>query len=201
MRLNSPQPARDPSGARQRSDKFDGGSLPGGAARRTRSSARPLPAFWRACAGFFVPGRAAARVAPALLHSFGRMSTPALSTEPIAARPPRGLRWLFLAAVLLLGAAIYLPVRHFAFLNLDDPLFVSDNPWLAMGWHGARAALGLSGQSDRILQPRRVLEPAHAAFAARRCAAFRDEPGRVSPHQPGASSPEYACCSRRRCGN
>ena len=61
------------------------------------------------------------------------MSMPAPSTQPISARPPRGLRWVFLAAVLLLGAAIYHPVRHFAFLNLDDPLFVSDNPWLAHG--------------------------------------------------------------------
>lgn len=53
----------------------------------------------------------------------------------LARRGPRRLWWCFLAGVLLLGALVYHPVRLFEFLNLDDELFVRDNPWLAMGWH------------------------------------------------------------------
>ena len=49
--------------------------------------------------------------------------------------PERRLWWAFVAAVLLLGAIVYAPARHFGFLNLDDDLFIRDNPWLAMGWH------------------------------------------------------------------
>ncbi len=48
-------------------------------------------------------------------------------------RPPRRWWWLFLAAVLLFGAYVYLPVRHFEFINFDDNLFVDGNPFLKKG--------------------------------------------------------------------
>jgi tetratricopeptide (TPR) repeat protein len=49
-----------------------------------------------------------------------------------------GQRWIFLALILILGTLIYLPVRHFEFLNFDDGAYISDNPWLQRGltWHG-----------------------------------------------------------------
>ena len=34
---------------------------------------------------------------------------------------------------MLLGVAIYHPVRHFEFLNFDDNRFISENPWLKRG--------------------------------------------------------------------
>jgi tetratricopeptide (TPR) repeat protein len=42
--------------------------------------------------------------------------------------------WLgFFALVLVLGAFIYSPVRHFDFINMDDPMVLRDNPWMKLG--------------------------------------------------------------------
>jgi len=38
-----------------------------------------------------------------------------------------------ICGAVLVWAAIYAPVRHFDFLNFDDDMFLSDNPWLTRG--------------------------------------------------------------------
>ena len=67
--------------------------------------------------------------------------SPSAPLSPLTGAERRAWRW-FLAAVLLLGAAIYGQAGHFAFLNFDDPMFVSENPWLREGlrWPGLRWA-------------------------------------------------------------
>jgi tetratricopeptide (TPR) repeat protein len=71
---------------------------------------------------------------------------------PSGAAPRRarigGRNWfgwpVFLLLAIALGLAIYAPVRHFEFLNYDDDLFVSGNPWLRGGltWASVRWAFG-----------------------------------------------------------
>ena len=50
---------------------------------------------------------------------------------------PRHVLWMALGLVAL-TIAVYAPVRHFEFVSLDDPLYVSQNPDVAAGltWHG-----------------------------------------------------------------
>jgi len=43
----------------------------------------------------------------------------------------------FAGLALFLALLIYLPVRHFAFLNFDDPVYLEHNPWLAHGLNWA----------------------------------------------------------------
>lgn len=53
---------------------------------------------------------------------------------PSAAAPREGRAWLcFLAALVLLGAWIYHPVRHYGYLEYDDSLFVRPLPALTHG--------------------------------------------------------------------
>jgi Tfp pilus assembly protein PilF len=68
---------------------------------------------------------------------------PGSGTAPIWERAPRGRWWLLAAVIVVLGAALYHPVRHFAFLNFDDDAFITQNPWLAMGltWESLHWAL------------------------------------------------------------
>jgi len=64
-------------------------------------------------------------------------------SKALAALQPSPLTWRrvgmlpFLLLAVILGVLVYAPVRHFEFLNLDDNLFVSNNPWLRHGltWH------------------------------------------------------------------
>src|SRR4051812_33649586 len=77
-----------------------------------------------------------------LLNAGGRMSHSSLSPALEPPASPWRLWSLFFGAVLLLGALIYHPVRHFDFLVLDDPFAVKDNPWMAKGlsWASLRWA-------------------------------------------------------------
>jgi Tfp pilus assembly protein PilF len=44
--------------------------------------------------------------------------------------------WLFLGLTVLLGWLIYHPVGHFEFLNFDDDIYLSNNPWMKRGLTG-----------------------------------------------------------------
>lgn len=60
--------------------------------------------------------------------------------QPRRALGSRGL-WISIALVALI-AAIYIPVRHYGFVDLDDPQYVSENPVIANGltWSGVKWA-------------------------------------------------------------
>jgi tetratricopeptide (TPR) repeat protein len=73
-------------------------------------------------------------------------------------------RWAWLAAaIVLLGAVIYHPVGHFAFINLDDNKFIEGNPWLEMGlnWQSFswafNANLGWHSQNAEYWSPLTLL--------------------------------------------
>src|SRR5579862_7137999 len=57
-----------------------------------------------------------------------------LQSDPASTRRrPRGLHLGICVALLLTTAAVYAPVRHFAFLNMDDPEYVWQNPHITAG--------------------------------------------------------------------
>jgi hypothetical protein len=62
-----------------------------------------------------------------------------LSSSPGPAGLTHERRWwlLFLAAVVLLGAWVYHPVRHYGYLDYDDSLFVHPLPALTHGLNEA----------------------------------------------------------------
>ena len=69
------------------------------------------------------------------------MSTPpAASVRPLSAPGPRRPRasWWLALGLLVLTAAVYAPVRHYGFINLDDPVYVTHN-------RHVRAGLSLDG--------------------------------------------------------
>ena len=58
--------------------------------------------------------------------------------SPVRAGRARAVRgrastWLLAAALALVTGAVFSPVRHFEFLNYDDPLYVTDDPRIAAG--------------------------------------------------------------------
>src|ERR1051326_702270 len=62
---------------------------------------------------------------------------------PAIAKPSfRGLAILIGLALTLLTLAVYAPVRHFDFVNWDDPIYITDNPQVANGlaWSGMKWA-------------------------------------------------------------
>jgi len=48
--------------------------------------------------------------------------------------------WFAASVLLLLTIALYWPVRAFDFITFDDPIYVTQNPNLAGGWHWKRTA-------------------------------------------------------------
>ncbi len=62
---------------------------------------------------------------------------------------PRLPVWLMAVMLVLLTVAIYWPVRRYHFVNLDDPLFVTENPHVQGGltWAGVKWAFQLN-QAD-----------------------------------------------------
>ena len=65
-------------------------------------------------------------------HSMNRAPTPVPGTP---SRPS----WLLLALAAI-TLAVYAPVRHFDFVSIDDPLYVSENPEVAGGLSRAGVA-------------------------------------------------------------
>ncbi len=62
---------------------------------------------------------------------------------------PRLPVWLMAVMLVLVTVAIYWPVRHYNFVNFDDPLFVAENPYVQGGltWAGVKWAFQLN-QAD-----------------------------------------------------
>src|SRR5689334_16306099 len=65
-------------------------------------------------------------------------SSPSENPAPLSSSPPGWRRWLIpgmAAALIALVALIYLPVRHFDFVNLDDETFIAANPYIQKGFN------------------------------------------------------------------
>ncbi len=86
---------------------------------------------------------------PSPMRTGTSRSMPAARVSPVVgAIPPGGQpalsRWnlAVMAALVMLNVVIYAPVRHYDFVAIDDPAYVSENPNVANGlsWQGVRWA-------------------------------------------------------------
>jgi len=69
--------------------------------------------------------------------------TRSLPDAAAIAAPALGTRGLWVCVALIaVIAVIYFPVRHYGFVDLDDPQYVSENPFIAQGftWDGVKWA-------------------------------------------------------------
>ena len=94
-------------------------------------------------------------------------------TRPAEARhrPPAGLpitaavaaarsdrsRWLLIAAIIVLTAAVYWPVHGYDFVSMDDPIYATDNPFLRGGVTSSSVPAALASTYAHFWQPLALL--------------------------------------------
>src|SRR5262245_23819257 len=59
-------------------------------------------------------------------------------------------RGLYIALLAVITLSTYAPVRHYGFINYDDPQYITENPNVAAGlkWHGVKWAFSTGYQSN-----------------------------------------------------
>lgn len=82
--------------------------------------------------------------------------TPAARTEPAIPAAARRGAWLtaaLAAALVVITVLVYAPVRHFDFVEVDDPLYVSENPHVAGGLTAENVEWAFTSQHGGYLIP------------------------------------------------
>ena len=143
----------------------------------------PAPILARSARGVYKPERAHGHSIE--MNKRAVASLRPTSVEAVPRRRQATVLWLSVA-LLVLTAAVYAPVRHFAFLNYDDEEYVTDNSHVNPGLTRDGFVWAWTGVHQATWHPLTSLSP-HAGLPA-----LRAEPGAASSRQRRPARAQHA---------